>query len=77
MVHYEEQTDIFGKPGAERLAASREAGRGGEILSDSDCEQVAGSMHSSPKKAGGLKKLICGLFFIQWHLASIFFCVSS
>lgn len=33
MVHYEEQTDIFGKPGAERLAASREAGRGGEILS--------------------------------------------
>lgn len=38
------------------MAASRETGRAGEIFSDSDCEQVAGSMHSSPKKAEGLKK---------------------
>lgn len=57
----ERQTDIFGKSGAERLAASGGAGRTGEVLG-CGCEQVAGTMHSSPKKAGGLKKLICGLF---------------
>lgn len=55
MVHCERRTDIFGKPGAERLATSRGAGRAGEVL-DCGCEQVAGSMHSTPKNAEWLKK---------------------
>lgn len=56
MVHCERQTDIFGKPRSEWLVTSRGAGRAGEVLSDRGCEQVAGSMHSTPKSAGGLKK---------------------
>lgn len=43
------------KAGAERLATSRGAGRAGEVL-DCGCEQVAGSMHSTPKNAEWLKK---------------------
>lgn len=46
---------MFGKHGAERLAASRGAGKAGEVLPGCGCEQMAESMHSSLKKAGGLK----------------------
>lgn len=62
MGHCKRQTGIFEKPGAERLAASRGAGRAGEVLSGCGCEQVAKTMHSNLKKAGGLKKLLRGLF---------------